>query len=297
MSLKDSVDEVLRKIGRNIMLFQELEHLLKFIVVNGELSGFSRDLEKIKAARVKNISKQTMGTLVGQYIENTNLDSEAISSELEVIDDAYLSFRFHFECDATSYEAKKVRLANLVSDRNKLVHHLLPRFDSNSVDSCRIIGDELDEQSEKVRQEIKDLKAKVKALDRAKNLLASFLDSEEGKKIMEHSYLVNTPLVIMLGEIAVQMQRADGWTLINTAGQLLKQHLPEEVAVLKENYGHKSLKSLILATEIFDMHEETTDKGGTRVLYRLKSGWELSLAKPADEQIILTSKLISNSGD
>lgn len=107
MSLKDSVDEVLRKIGRNIMLFQELEHLLKFIVVNGELSGFSRDLEKIKAARVKNISKQTMGTLVGQYIENTNLDSEAISSEPEVIDDAYLSFRFHFECDATSYEAKK----------------------------------------------------------------------------------------------------------------------------------------------------------------------------------------------
>lgn len=137
----------------------------------------------------------------------------------------------------------------------------------------------------------------MKALDRAKNLLASFLDSEEGKKIMEHSYLVNTPLVIMLGEIAVQMQRADGWTLINTAGQLLKQYLPEEVAVLKENYGHKSLKSLILATEIFDMHEETTDKGGTRVLYRLKSGWELSLAKPADEQIILTSKLISNSGD
>lgn len=279
------------------MLFQELEHLLKFIVVNGELSGFSRDLEKIKAARVKNISKQTMGTLVEQYIENTNLDSEAISSEPEVIDDAYLSFRFHFECDATSYEAKKVRLANLVSDRNKLVHHLLPRFDSNSEDSCRIIGDELDEQSEEVRQEIKDLKAKVKALDKAKNLFASFLDSEEGKKTIEQFYLRNTPLVIMLGEIAVQMQRTDGWTLINTAGQLLKQHLPEEVAVLKENYGHKSLKSLILATEIFDMHEETTDKGGTRVLYRLKSGWELSFAKPADEQIILTSKLISNSGD
>jgi hypothetical protein len=37
MPLKDLVADVLRKIGRNMMLFQQLEHLLKFIVANGRL--------------------------------------------------------------------------------------------------------------------------------------------------------------------------------------------------------------------------------------------------------------------
>ena len=46
----------------------------------------------------------------------------------------------------------------------------------------------------------------------------------------------------------------------------------KEIALLKERYGHKSLKKLMLATEIFDIHEEATRKGGVRVLYRLKLG-------------------------
>mgnify|MGYP003625409837 CR=1 len=49
MQLKDLVADVLRKIGRNMMLFQQLEHLLKFIVANGNLSGYSSELEDINA--------------------------------------------------------------------------------------------------------------------------------------------------------------------------------------------------------------------------------------------------------
>jgi hypothetical protein len=49
MSLKDNVDEVLRKIGRNMILFQQLEQLLKFVVANGSLSGFTSQLADIKA--------------------------------------------------------------------------------------------------------------------------------------------------------------------------------------------------------------------------------------------------------
>ena len=77
------------------------------------------------------------------------------------------------------------------------------------------------------------------------------------------------------GDIATQIGRPDGWALMNVAGQLIKQNAPEELAILKEKYGHKSLKSLILATEIFDVYEESTQKGGIRVLYKLKSGWEV----------------------
>ena len=39
---------------------------------------------------------------------------------------------------------------------------------------------------------------------------------------------------------------------------------------LKDRYGYKTLKELILATEFFDIREEPTKKGDVRVLYRPK---------------------------
>lgn len=276
MPLEDSVNEVFRKIGRNMMLFQQLECLLKFIIVNANLSGDASELDNIKAQRASRINKQTMGQLVGQYIENANPDCEAHSSEPEVIEEAYFSFSCRIECDSTYYETKKEALARMVFERNEMVHHLLPSFDTSSAKSCERLGKKLDDQSENIHQEIKEMKAVAKALDEGRKQLASFLVSKKGKEQFEISFLRQSRLVLLLGDIACQIGRADGWALMNIAGQLVKQHAPEELALLKEKYGQKSLKSLILATEIFDIYEEVTKKGGTRVLYKLKSDYDLS---------------------
>jgi hypothetical protein len=81
----------------------------------------------------------------------------------------------------------------------------------------------------------------------------------------------------LLADISTQMARPDGWTLLNVAGELIRKHAPEERACLKEKYGHKTLKELIIATELFEIFEEPTEKRGIRVLYRLKSDRELQM--------------------
>ncbi|GAC27867.1 OST-HTH/LOTUS domain-containing protein [Brumicola pallidula] len=275
MSLEESVNEVLRKIGRNMMLFQHLEHLLKYVVANGKFSGFKSELEDIKVKQAATINSQTMGQLVGQYIETTHSISEAREDELQDGDETYFSFSFSFESDAVYYETKKADLANLVSERNELVHHLLPSFNTDSVASCEALGNKLEKQSKRIRQEIEEIRAIAMALNEGRKELSDFLVSEEGKKQITISFLRQSRLVILLGDIASQMAREDGWTLMGKAGLLLREHAPEEIAQLKERYGHKTLRSLILATEIFDIFEESTEKGA-RVLYRLKAGWALS---------------------
>jgi hypothetical protein len=105
-----------------------------------------------------------------------------------------------------------------------------------------------------------------------------YLCSEEGKEEYIRSFLRQDRLVILLAEIATQAAREDGWVLMSTAGQLVKQHAPDELALLHENIEHKSLKSLILKTKMFDFNEEQTEKGGIRALYKLKDGYELSYA-------------------
>jgi hypothetical protein len=273
-----SSDEILRKIGRNIILFQQLEQLLKYLCVNEDISGFASQLQNLTEQRNASIHKQTMGQLVGQYINSVNPEPKELPAEPEEIEEAYVAFKFRIDCDAVYFEKKKEALANLVSERNNLVHHLLPKFDLSNPESCKTIGIKLDDQSERIRDQINDLRANVKALNDGKKELSKFLASEEGKRQFELSFLQQSRLVVLLGEIAVQTARPDGWALMSVAGQLIRQHAPEEIALLKERYGHKSLKSLILETELFDLHEETTEKGGIRVLYRLKSGWQLSHA-------------------
>ena len=66
--------------------------------------------------------------------------------------------------------------------------------------------------------------------------------------------------------------------LLSHADQLIRQHAPEEIAALKERYGKKTLQELIQATDIFDIAEEPTKKGGIRVLYRLKPEWIMQKA-------------------
>ncbi len=272
------VDDVLRKVGRNVILFQQLEQLLKFVVANGNLSGFASELNELKKQKAEKVSKQTMGTLVGQYVENSNPASDSSSNEPEVLDEPYLSFSFNIECDSDYYESKKEALAQLVSERNDLIHHLLPRFDMKSVKSCETLGKELDVQSESIRLEIKSLQAMANALNDGRKEIADFLQSKKGKKEFELSFLRQSRLVLMLGDIATQMTREDGWVLISNAGHLIKDHAPEELEQMKKMHGYSSLKKLIQASEVFDIHEEVTPKGGARILYRLKTGWELSTA-------------------
>lgn len=271
------MDELLRKVGRNVILFQQLEQLLKFVVANGSLAGFASELSTLKQQKADRVSKQTMGALVGQYVENSNPESDASSKEPKEIHEAYFSFSIRVECDGDYYESRKEALAQLVSDRNDLIHHLLPRFDAKSKGSCEALGKELDTQSDSIRLEIKRVQATAKAFDEGRKQMASFLGSEEGKKEFELSFLRQSRLVLMLGDIATQMTREDGWVLLSNAGQLVKEHAPEELDRMKVMHGYSSLKKLVEASEVFDVHEEETPKGGTRILFRLKKEWQLSV--------------------
>ncbi len=97
-----------------------------------------------------------------------------------------------------------------------------------------------------------------------------FLTSDEGKKQFELSFLRQSQLVAWLFNIAEQRVRPDGWVVLASAAQLIDQNIPQGVTNLKKRYGYKKLKEIILATEFFDISEESTDKGGIRVLYRIK---------------------------
>jgi hypothetical protein len=275
--LENIKNEVLRKIGRNMLLIQRVEHMLKFLIANGKVSGSASELPNIRYKQKATIHKQTMGQLVGQFLSNAYSAGTDDSDVPDSITEPHFSFNFTIETDEGSFEARKQALASIVAERNELIHHFLPRFNPSSLESCQEAENYLDGQREKLVPEIENLRSLVDALQNGRKLLAEFLQSDEGKEHFRQSWLRQSRLVNLLQEFSVRASRDDGWTLLNVAGHFLHQYAPDEMANLKNKYGHSTLKGVILATDLFEIFEEPTNKGGVRVLYKPKALDEIDL--------------------
>lgn len=84
------------------------------------------------------------------------------------------------------------------------------------------------------------------------------------------SYLQQQPSIMILGKLSLQIKRDDGWAIFDEALSHLEQEASAEIKELKKQYHCKPLKDLMLKTEVFEFREETTKKGGSRLLYRVK---------------------------
>lgn len=273
-------DEVLRKIGRNLLLFQQLEGLLKFLLMNGAIDGYGSELQARREEKGAAISKKTMGQLVGDFVKG-HLGPETSRREAPAeLREVWFSFRFDVEADQEFYEQRRTALADIVAERNELIHHLLPQWNLTSSDSTREVAEYLDRQREKGLAEFEVLRGVVKAFEEARRVHADFLASEEGEKELKLLLLRSSSLVNLLVDIAHRFAREDGCVLLNTASDLLKEHAPEEYASMSKLHGFKSLKALILATGLFDVIEEPTKRGGQRVYYRVKPEWSLQSEQP-----------------
>lgn len=276
----NSKDELHRKIGRNMLMFQHMEQMLKFMVANGQFDGNIHTLKSKVEKKRADVNKRTLGQLVGNFLENTYSEYEDSGDRAES-DLPHFSFDFRIQADEAYYETRKTTLASIVAERNELIHHLLPRYRFQSDENFIECGKDLDAQYERLKSEIKDMEELVKNFIECRKEIAEYLQSDAGNKEFWFAHIRENPVVNWLGQIAREACREDGWALLSVAGKILKTERPEEVAACLKQCGVKTLKGIILATDVFELKEEPTDSGGIRLLYRLSPGWELSEHKKA----------------
>ena len=169
-------DEVLRKIGRNLVNFQRMETMLKFLNANHRISGNISDLAEISARAKKQASKMPMGHLAEEFVRSVYSSHEA--TEQADSDKASVTFSFRIEADAALVAERKLALRAVVRERNKLVHQWLSEFDPSSRESCQKLGVALDEQNARVLPEFESLRAIVRTLREFQREAAKHLTSE-----------------------------------------------------------------------------------------------------------------------
>jgi len=269
-----ATDELLRRVGRNLVIFQQVEHALKILTTHARFRAPASKFAERFGKHAESIRKQSMGTLAGQLTEAILLqdDSDATSRE---IDEAWFGFGFRIETDAESVARHEAELEELVDRRNELVHHFLPRWQAAVDGDTEAALDWLDAQREAAVGMLDRLQGWARTLETARKEHAAFLASDEGQRQMELLFLRSSNLAIMLGQAAMATPRPDGWTLLASAGHLIKRAALEELEKLGERFGHATLKAMLLATELFDVAEEPTPGGGSRTIYRINERWRL----------------------
>ncbi|EHD0106481.1 OST-HTH/LOTUS domain-containing protein [Vibrio sp. 378] len=270
MELEISLENVQQKIGRNVLSFQLLEHLLKTILSNQSLSGGMSGLHPAICKKKDSIKTLTLGHLVRQYTEESITTGDIDYTEFEDSDEPQFSFRFATQLTPNDYAEKCNLLSELREERNQLIHHFLPRLDPGSGETLEKLSSELDKQNQRVTTEIRFLQSTLKGLDELRRATSDYIKSEAFEKKFELIWLQQSDLVIILCEIASQISRTDGWSSLPLAGKLLKNNFRDEADGMKERYGYKSLKKLLLATEMFEVVDEQTKRGGTIQLFRRK---------------------------
>lgn len=272
------IDEVLRRIGRNLLLFQHIEHLLKQLMANARLEGTVKSMQASSEERRAKIHKQTLGQLAGQFVDDVLADAGERDAP-ENVEEAWFSFEFTIQTDSAFVEQHAAEMKAVVDARNDLIHHFLPRWSPASQDSTRAALEYLDQQRAQALPMRDRLQGFVNSLQAAAKVHAEFMSSPEATREIELQWLRHSRLVLLLGEIAQRSHRADGWTVLAFAGHIVRQREPEELDHMLERYGHRTLKTLIQATGLFDIEEEPTRGGGTRTVYRINPRFELHIRR------------------
>jgi hypothetical protein len=267
--LKPTQDEVLRRVGRNLLLFQQIEGLLKFLLSSHKASGTPVDFKERQQEKIDAINGTMLGLLVHKYGTEVLQDAGVEVPEEEGPAD-WFTFSFRISGDTEFVEVMRRDMKLMTEQRNELVHGFLPRWQPNAPEKLEETLAYLDTQREKVLPMLEHLRTTASHIQESRKKLLEFVASEEYQKQSEVMWLQASPLVSLLRDVATQIHRKDGWTYLAHAGGLANKELPEEVKNLKERYGFKTLKKLLVGSEMFEVFDEPLSDGRFRTLYKNK---------------------------
>ena len=186
-------DETLRKIGRNMLLFQQAEHRLKWLAALRRIAGMSEEIVTVAEILKEQVAKETLGAVVRRAIDAPGISER----EQDKIDTAilekgcvHMEFRFEFtSADGETDLSWREGLELLVEHRNDLVHHFLDRFDVETPDGCRLACQYLDQQYARHAPLVEDLRRRCEAVPSLFGMLSAAMNQDVIQTEFLHGHL------------------------------------------------------------------------------------------------------------
>ena len=268
-------DEVLRLIGRNLLVYQRIEMNLKWLEGNGRPIIISRTttedlLAEQARANHDDVRRSTLGTTLKRVFgfggprAGPDLDAHA--------EDFMMTFSSGLEVEDTP-EARKWLdewQDALVGARNRLAHSFFDAFDLETVESCAAACRQLDEEHDTALRFLHFTRSAIATRLQGTMAMKEFLESDDFARDLERIFGLES-FARALEREAERLRRADGWCLFATAVRALRASQPDTVAELLSPRKYRTILAAAEATQAFQWLEEPTSKG-SRLLFRWRTG-------------------------
>ena len=146
---KPNQDEVLRRVGRNLIQFQQIEGLLKHLLSNHKAAGTPVGFKERQQKQINTINKMMLGNLVNKYGTEVLQDAGVEVPEDESPAD-WITFTFKISGDTEFVESIRRDMKLMTVQRNELVHNFLSRWQPESPEKLEETLIYLDIQHEKM---------------------------------------------------------------------------------------------------------------------------------------------------
>lgn len=257
---RELVNEVLTKIGRNILIFQQIEKGLKVLLPFIHPEASAKGIESFRRY-TEEVKLRTLGNLTNTFLQFADYD--------------------------TDYFADKLK--KIVAERNKLVHHFGESKGLNILsteEGCRACITDLELQYQEaiffykeitlfvfsvlafLRENYAESNPNIELL--YKRLKADIISDVEYINLFDPSETTweNTRIVKLLRLAELHTDKIGDMTWLARAGQFIKNQDPE---CTPEKYGIKTLKGVLKASGLFEVVESQDGKqNGRSVLYKSK---------------------------
>lgn len=176
--------EVQRKLGRCLIRLQHYELLLKAMIARRTLAGSIDTLKNSVAANVSRTSTQMLGKLVGDFMKEYMKPLGAKSAEAPMSpnfaesNEPWISLELSVAIPPDRHAAMSEQLAELVTMRNRLVHHFIESFDLRSDAGCLKADLYLNECFEKINHHFAELQHLAVVSDKVRADMADLLISD-----------------------------------------------------------------------------------------------------------------------
>jgi hypothetical protein len=247
--------ELYQRIGRNLLMFQKAELLLKDTLKLGNLTlrrdSYHEDLESIR----NSFERVTLGQAANRFLE-------CMLGDLCIPDpDETIAFQIKTSFDLGDEHNKQLKnaLVRFVEARNYFIHHLILDILPLTSKSIKATADRLDREHEEFTPLLAQLSGFASDLGKGFEFAAGYQSPLS---------IMGSPLFGKLVSLANNHQRPDGWTSFNTIGKIIKQEEPELIRRELARFDMKSITQFALASKVIETRTEPTEFGGTRAVYR-----------------------------
>jgi hypothetical protein len=172
IAVSEARDLALQKIGRNVVNFQKMEAMLKFLLKFADFSApISKGREHLEAQEKRHRTKP-MGHLVELAAKALHGATPSVPTN---ISEAWVTYSISLG-DGSQAQQWRKEFRRVVRERNALIHKMLVAWSPESIESSRALCEDLDAQRDRIMTAYRHLESVVKAIRASHEELARNVD-------------------------------------------------------------------------------------------------------------------------